>query len=311
MSKPVLRIGCTQYLNTEAILSHKVSMDGFDYEPVRAMSIDECTLKTLNGEYDVGESSLATFMKVAETNHDLVALPIFSRKFLHQYQFCARDSTIEHPADLSGKKVAIPQFWITAGIWHRWLFENYYQLDPKQITWCPLQRDRIKDVPYPARYVIDWSYLGKSAPGLLRDGEIDCFLYARKLDDDKGIRILYPDVKTEEMSFHREMNMVPITHVIVVNSHLLTDHPTLAKDLLFLFEASKQHGLKELGNFVSLYLPFGDLHLEETISFLGEQWNGYGWSNNRETLRSFYTAACEQGFLTRQRDFESYFAHVD
>ncbi|GMA61613.1 hypothetical protein NZD89_17950 [Alicyclobacillus fastidiosus] len=307
MGNPVIRIGCTQYLHTEAMLLGTLTLDEFDLHPERAKSIDECTLKTLGGEYDVGECSLATFLKISEARTDLKALPVFSRKFLHHYQFCRVDSSIQNPGDLAGKKVAIPQFWITAGIWHRWLLENYYKIDAGLITWCPLQLDRIEGVPYPKRYQIDWGYVGESAPRLLRNREVDCFIYARKLDDSRGIRTVHPDPMAETMNFYHDLQVIPITHVFVIKAELLKTYPSLAGALIKLFEASRCLGLKDVGNSVSMYLPFADLHMQTTEELLDVDWNSYGWSKNEYVLETLYNAACDQGFISGERSLEDRF----
>ncbi|GEO27671.1 hypothetical protein AAC03nite_34560 [Alicyclobacillus acidoterrestris] len=310
MAISTIRIGCTQYLHTDAILSGRLTLDSFCVQPERAKSIDECTLKTLGGEYDVGESSLATFLKIAESQTGLKALPIFSRKFLHHYQFCLNDASIQSPRDLVGKKVAIPQFWITAGIWHRWLFERYYGIEPGQITWFPLQRDRVV-APYPDHYQIDWRHVGKSAPELLRSREVDVFIYARKIDDDRGIRTVQPNPIEETAKFYHDVRMVPITHVIVVREELLESNPNLAGELVHLFERSRDLGLKDVGNSVSMYLPFADLHLQRTDSMLDKDWNSFGWEKNYRILRTFYNAACEQGFISGKRSLEDCFVQFD
>lgn len=307
MSIPKLSIACTPYLHTEPLVNQQVKSEFFEYEVKNVANIDECTMRTLTGDFDIGEMSLATFLKVQERDVSLKALPIFSRKVMQQYIFCAEKSDLTSPYDLRGKKVAIPQYWITAGIWHRWLLQNYYHVDPREIIWCPLKEDRISGMSYPADYQLDWQYVGQSPEELLCSGEMDCFFYARKLDNMRGIRYLFPDVLSEQIKFYKNTGIIPITHVLAVKEELLKEYPWIAQEVTQLFDKSKKKALKDLGNTVSLYLPFADIYLQEIESILGAEWNHFGWSNNKHILTTFFQAAKDQCFFEKEMNLEQAF----
>lgn len=312
MSLKQLTIASTSYLHSMPLLAQQISSENFELNAVSVKNIDECTMRMVKGEFDIGEMSLATFLKVQEQGAKLKALPVFSRKIPQMYAFCAENSSIRSYKDLRGKKVAVFQYWVTASIWHRWLLQHHYGVDPKDIIWCPLRKDRMENMPYPPDYQVDWNYLNGTPEELLRSGEIDCFFYARKPDDFSGLRWVFPDPLKEAVSFVQDTGIAPITHVMAIKDELLQDYPELISDVMELFEKSKRIGLKEVGHFVSLYLPFADWHLKQTENiFGGVDWNENGWSANAPVLETFFKAACEQGFISDEIDLHDCFVPYD
>ncbi|OMP68430.1 substrate-binding domain-containing protein [Domibacillus epiphyticus] len=312
MSKQTIKIGSTMNLQTLALLSHSIETEQFDYIAETVKNIDECTLKMMKKEFDIGEMSLATFLKVQETDSGLKALPIFSRKIPQVYAFCAEHSDLHSYQDLSGKKVAVFQNWVTASIWHRWLLENQYGVDPASIIWCPLRKDRMEDMPYPENYQFNWDYINGDPAELLRSGGIDCFFYARKPDHFEGLRWLFPPSLEEQAQAIRDGGIIPITHVMAIREDLLQNNPDIVLGIMELFEKSKERGYREVGHMSGLYLPFADWHLHETeSSFLQEGWNDNGWAKNKKILETFYEACINQGFIEKPYDLSDCFVQLD
>lgn len=310
MALPKIIIASTAYVHTEPVLSRKVKSECFDYQAETVKNIDECTLRTMKGEFDLGEISLATFFKIKEEKSPLLGLPVFSKKFVPQYAFCAADSPLQGARDLRGKKVAVFQYWVTASLWHRWLLKHHYQVDPAEITWCPLRHDRMQTMSYPKGYDINWEYLDESPEVLLRQGKIDCFFYARKPDDFSGLRHLNRDALGEGLRFLQERRLMPITHVMALRRELLERHPWVAEELLKLFEEARLRAYKEIGHVSSQYMPFADLQLQQLEEILGRDWNAYGWKRNAETLSVFHDAAVEQGFIKPGAKWQDWFISV-
>src|SRR5919108_1561043 len=72
-----------------------------------------------------------------------VALPVFlSRNFRHGYIWVARDSGIERPEDLRRKKVAVPEYKITAALWQRAALQHDYGVLPGEMRWFEGGLDR-------------------------------------------------------------------------------------------------------------------------------------------------------------------------
>lgn len=310
MDRPTITIGSTAYLHTDPVLRHRIPSERFEYRCETVKNIDECTMRTMRGEFDLGEMSLATFFKLKERGAEFIGLPIFAKKFVLQYAFCSDGAPIAQPRDLSGKRVGVFQYWVTASLWHRWVLKHYYHVDPVDITWCPLRRDRIEDMPYPADYRFDWRHVGESPEPLLRGGQLDCFFYARRPDDFAGLRYLVRDGVEEGIRFLKAKRLMPVTHVMAIKPQLLEKYPWLGSELVALFDAARVDIQRQVGHISSQYLPFADLQQQEINSLLGSDWNAYGWSVNEHTIATFYDAACEQGFVKNGLDWRGWFAPI-
>lgn len=296
-----LRVGTTQYLHTLPVIEGAVSVPGLDTEVTVAKNIDECTLRTLKGDFDAGEFSLATFIKICEQGDNanrFVGVPVFSKKLVSQYAFCRADDGLDGHKSLAGKRIAVPQFWVTAAIWHRWLIESA-GVDPASVTWCPLAKDRIEGMPYPSSFRFDWSLVGRKPSEVIRGGEADCFIFARRPADLKGMRYLAKQPVEDALATVKRTGIAPITHVLALKREVHEAHPEVARALLDLFSAALAHGDNEVGHHSAQFLPLADMQLDAIQATLGADWNHYGWARNGKIIRGFCEAAVKQGFVTR------------
>jgi hypothetical protein len=303
-----LKIGTTQYLHTLPLITGAASVPEFSYEVAVTKTIDECTLRTLAGEFDAGEFSLATFAKVCETDRRLVGLPVFAKKLVSQYAFCREDAPFDGHGSLAGRRIAVPQFWVTAALWHRW-FLDQYGVNPASVVWCPLAKDRIEGMPYPSHYALDWSLAGRKPAEVLRSGAADCFIFARRPDDLRGLRSLARRPLEETLAVTRRTGVIPITHVLAVRREIAAD-PALAAAILRLFSQSLAMGDHEVGHHTAQYMPLADMQFDETTAALGAGWNQYGWRRNEATIRTFAQTALAQGFVDAM-DIDELFCKID
>jgi len=67
---------------------------------------------------------------------EIIAIPVFvSRVFRHSAIYVAESSKIKTPKDLEGKRVGIPEWAQTAGIYVRGLLQHEYGVDLASIDW--------------------------------------------------------------------------------------------------------------------------------------------------------------------------------
>jgi len=121
-----LSIGITSNPRTWPIIDGAVKVEGVDLTPT-VLHPSELFWRQLRfAEFDVAEMSLSTY--VATLDHDarpFVALPVFtSRMFRHGGIYINADAGISVPSDLCGKRVASPEFQLTAGVWIRGFSPN-------------------------------------------------------------------------------------------------------------------------------------------------------------------------------------------
>jgi hypothetical protein len=291
-----LKIGTTQYLHTLPLINGAVSVPDLTFDVTVTRTIDECTLRTIAGDFDAGEFSLATFVKLCETDHRFVAFPVFAKKLVSQYAFCRDDAPLDGHGTLAGRRIAVPQFWVTAALWHRWTL-GQSGVAAGDVTWCPLAPDRIEGMPYPSQFKIDWSLAGRKPSEILRSGEADCFIFARRPDDLSGLRYLARDPIAATIDLTRRTGVIPITHVLAVKREWLAANPGREAAVLDLFSRALAHGDHEVGHHVAQYMPLADMQFDSTTTTLGTGWNRYGWQRNQATIRAFCAAALEQGFV--------------
>ena len=88
-------------------------------------------------EFDVSEMSLSSLcMAVARGDDRFVGLPIYTaRMFFHTRIMVRRDSGIETPADLKGKRIGVPEYQQTSAIWGRGVLQHEFGVHPRDIHW--------------------------------------------------------------------------------------------------------------------------------------------------------------------------------
>src|SRR6202158_3588585 len=86
-------------------------------------------------EFDVSEMSMSSLViSTARGPTPWVALPVFTtREFFHTRILVRSDAGIAAPADLSGKRVGVPEYQQPAAIWGRGTLENEFGVRPRDI----------------------------------------------------------------------------------------------------------------------------------------------------------------------------------
>ena len=152
-------------------------------------------------------------------------------------------------------------------------------------------------MPYPSSLKFDWSLVGRKPSEVIRSGAADCFIFARRPADLKGMRYLAKHPVEETLATVKRTGVAPITHVLALKREVHEANPRVAQALLDLFSASLAHGDNEIGHHAAQFLPLADMQLDQTIATLGEGWNRYGWARNGGIIRTFCDAAAGQGFV--------------
>ena len=90
-----------------------------------------------DGPYDLGEMSLSEFIcQASKPDWPFVALPVFpSRVFRHGFIVVNREAGIASPKDLEGKRIGVPNYFMTAAIYIRGLLQHEYGVDHSTIQW--------------------------------------------------------------------------------------------------------------------------------------------------------------------------------
>ena len=128
MPKLQLTLACWNYDRTRALLEGRVAVDGVDLNYLN-LPVEETFFRMLrHQEFDVAEMSLSSYtLSLFRENPPFIAIPVFpSRMFRHACIYINASSGIREPRDLIGKRVASPEYQMTAPVWIRGILSDEY-----------------------------------------------------------------------------------------------------------------------------------------------------------------------------------------
>ena len=280
---------------------------------VLELPIEEITFRfTRFGEWDVSELSFGkTVSLLSQPDPQIVPIPVFpSRVFRHSAIYVGKNSTIKKPKDLEGKRVGVPEWAQTAGIYARGLLEHEYGVDLRSIHWRQAgvrepgrtekvslrlpQGMRLEPIP------------DKSLTGMLAAGELDAVISARAVPGER----LFRDCPALELEHFRKTGIFPIMHGVVLRRATYERDRWIAMNLCDAFEAAKRRSLARIAEpgVSHLPLPWVAEHAQRWREAAGEDFWPYGVEANHATLEAFLQYAFEQGVCHRALKVEELFA---
>jgi 4,5-dihydroxyphthalate decarboxylase len=259
-------------------------------------------------EWDASEMSFGKVVSIlSRPSPDIIALPVFvSRVFRHSAIY----TRLKQPKDLEGKRVGIPEWAQTAGIYVRGLLQHEYGVDLARIEWVQAgvrEPGRVEKVELqlPPGVKIRPAP-DKTLAGMLASGEIDAAISAR----DPGGPRLFQDYRALEEAYFRKTRIFPIMHVLVLRREVYERERWVAMNLFKAFEQAKQASqarIAEIG-LSHVPLPWIPEHARHWRELAGEDFWPYGVEANRPTLEAFVQYAYEQGVAVRRVKPEEMFA---
>jgi 4,5-dihydroxyphthalate decarboxylase len=285
---------------------------GIDLLPLD-LSVEEIFFRfTKFREWDVSEMSSAKMVSLlSQPDPDIIALPVFvSRVFRHSSVYVGAKSGIRAPKDLEGRRVGIPEWSQTAGIYARGLLAHEYGVDLKSIDWRQAgvrQPGRVEKVTLPQNFAFKLTPMPQhTLAGMLESGEIDAAISARELP---GTR-MFPDYRALEMAYFRKTRIFPIMHTVVLRREAYERDRWIAMNLYQAFLEAKERSLERLREIGVSHAPLPWLSeaTREWSAAMGEDFWPYGIEPNRPTLEAFLQYAWEQGVCHRRLAPEDLFA---
>jgi 4,5-dihydroxyphthalate decarboxylase len=259
-------------------------------------------------EWDASEMSFAKVLSLlSQPAPDIVAIPVFpSRVFRHSAIY----TRLKTPKDLEGKRVGIPEWAQTAGIYVRGLLQHEYGVDLRRIEWVqagvhqPGREEKV-ELRLPAGIRIAREP-GKTLAGMLASGELDAAISAR----DPGGPRLFQNYQEIEEAYFRKTRIYPIMHVIALRRAVYERDRWVAMNLVKAFEDAKRASLARMTEIGQSHAPIPWLaeHARRWREVAGEDFWPYGLEPNRPTLEAFVQYAHEQGVAARPLKVEELFA---
>ena len=132
-----LTLALGPYDQTRDVTDGSVCIEGVQLRTLN-LPIEEIFYRfTLHREWDMSEMSMGKYIALrAQGDTSITALPVFvSRAFRHSMFYVKASSSIQKPEDLAGKRIGIPEWAQTAGIYGRGYLSDYLGLDLTSIRW--------------------------------------------------------------------------------------------------------------------------------------------------------------------------------
>ncbi len=263
-------------------------------------------------EWDVSEMSFGKVVSMmSEERPEIIALPVFlSRVFRHSAIYLGKNSTIRTPKDLEGRRVGIPEWAQTAGLYVRGLLQHEYGVDLARISWYRAglhEPGRVEKVelrlPHGIRIT---ARPDRTLVDLLAKGELDAVISARALDAPR----LFEDYRAVEREYWKTTRIFPIMHVLVLRKNVYERDRWVAMNLYQAFAEAKRASLARVSEFglSHLPLPWVPDHVRQWREIAGEDFWPYGVAPNRPTLEAFLQYGFEQGVCLRRLAVEELFA---
>ena len=307
-----LSVALTNYDHVRDLLSGEVRAQGIELLPLE-LPIEEIFYRfTRFREWQLSEMSFGKVVALlSEERPDIIALPVFvSRVFRHSAIYLPERSPISKPKDLEGRRVGIPEWSQTAGIYVRGMLAHEYGVDLAKIEWIQAgvrEPGRIEKVELrlPAGLRIQRE-ADKTLVAMLAAGELDAVMSAREIAAPR----LFNDYRAVEAEYWKKTRIFPIMHVLVLKRDVYEANRWMAMNLFKAFDEARRRSLARLREFGISHLPVPWVpnHVQHWRELAGDDFWPYGIEPNRPTLEAFFQYGYEQGVAKKRLRMEDVFA---
>jgi 4,5-dihydroxyphthalate decarboxylase len=297
-----MTLAIQRFDRTAALHTGKVSIDDVHvmHAPPRT-SVEGL----VSGLFDAAEMPLARYVFLRDRGEPFTAIPVFpDRIFVQQYEYTRADSGIRSPADLRGRRVLVPGYYITASLWHRGILQDDFGVLPQEIEWYTLSQERDPRMRAPEGIQVRLAPRGRSETELLLDGTVDSLMLEATPPAPEGEEArlvpVYPDVYTHQREYYARTQYHPSVHVIAVRRQAVEERPELLCQLCEAFDRAKAAAYSALQNERLTSLPFMRAYLDEAMRMSGDDPWPYGLEPNWAELDQVLTYAHDQGLTERR-----------
>lgn len=287
---------------TAAVLDGPVVVDGFAVRPTAAKSMDVNSRRMLELDFDVAEMSFATFVWARVTQGlPVLALPVFTgRRFPQPLAFRHRKAGISGPSDLAGRRVAMPQFWMTSSVWHRGVLQDRHGLDPTAVTWVTTADERATGLQTPTDIRLARVRDGRDPVRLLAAGDVDAVLLPRApADRHAQLCPLWSDPLAAQSDYFLVTGVFPVMHLVVIRERLVAERPEVVPALLEMFRRAR--------GMAAAQPAVAGVSAERSRLLLGSDPWTYGLTENQHVVDVFLQYCLDQGLIARKPCIEQIF----
>jgi 4,5-dihydroxyphthalate decarboxylase len=323
--KITLSMAISSNPRTWPLLDGTVTPDGIDLVPTVLHPSEMFWRQLRYAEFDASEMSVSSFL-IARSKGDerWVGLPVFTtRRFFHTGILVRKDSGIESPGDLKGKRVGVPEYQQTAALWTRGILQHEFGVEPKDMEFW---MERTPDISHgaatgftaPPKVTIHQIPSEKNIGSMMLSGELQATLFylvdpnlvdrsTADLWNQPSIKPLFSDPRAEGIRYYQKTGIYPINHGMVVRRTIAEEHPWVALNLLKAFEKANEVANARRMAHVDYYLEAGLLPVDAKRS-LQVPLVRHGVRANRLTLETAARFSFEQGLTPQLAKIEEMFA---
>ncbi len=321
MARVQLTMAMSYYDHVADLLHGRVQPEGIELVCLN-FSVEEIFWRFAKyQEWDISEMSSSNYVSLISRQADILrAIPVFpSRVFRCSSIYVRRGGGISRPEQLAGKRVGVPEWVQTAGIYARGYLMHECGLHLEDIEWYQggvSEPGREEKVAFEAPGGVKIkSVRDRSLTELLESGQIEAIITAhppKSFGHDQGERSivrLWPDFQAVEQAYWRKTGIFPIMHLLAIRTEVLRRHPWVAMNLYKAFAEAKERSIQRLSDMTAsrFALPWGPQAVDQMRGlFAGEYWP-YGIEPNRVTLEAFLQYCFEQGVSPRKLKVEELF----
>jgi len=308
--KPVLSLAAGYHLRARPLCDGRVQLKNFVLEAEPFENDGEGHEQFLAGKYDAGEFSLANYCALKSRGKPYMAIPAFpNRKFRHSYIFVPEHSSLKAPEQLKGKKIGIPSWLNTCGLWVRGILNDEYHIKPQDIHWIMPRPSKLElSLPEGMRLDIVPGE-GSLAARMLR-GEFDAIIVP-DFPEEKGWRRLFTDAKSVEQDFYRRTGIFPTSHAITFHASYLEKHPSAAHEMFGACLQAKNLALRDDADATYSNFAWNRQMWEEQRAVMGSDPWKFGIKGNEAALSALVRYADEQGLLAQKMTIADLFVQID
>jgi len=307
---------------TWPLIDGSVTVDGVDLviTPSHPSEIFWRQLKF--ADFDISEMSMSSLMMALAHGDDrFVGLPVFTtHRFFHTGMLVRRDAGIETPADLKGKRVAVPEYQQTAALWTRGALEHEWGVRASDMEWWmerPPSHSHGGATGFkpPPGVTVHQIPVEQNIGTMMVAGEVDAvvhYIVNDNLVDRSTIdlwnhpaaRRLFADPVAEGVRYYKKTGLYPINHGMVVKRALAERHPWIVLNILKAFERANDIAERERLEHAQYHIATGLVAADALRTPLVR----HGVKANRLVLETAARYSQEQGLTPRRVRLEELFA---
>lgn len=251
-------------------------------------------------EFDVAETSLASYIIARSRQAPFTAVPVFPRRLFSQnHCFVSENAPYRTLADLKGKRVIFWAFQVTMSVLAKGDWKREYGLDWRDLEILTL---RPEELSFPGLPITQLP-VGTDPLEMLRSGRADMYVDphppAGATSGRDGIRRLFSDTPAECRRYFKKYGYYPIMHLLALRNDIAQVEPDLPLALIRLWDEARTIAEEYYHDPGYALSPFAEQQYQQQKHDMADNLWPSGLKINRVNLDHFMENMIDQGLLKK------------